>query len=147
MKKIVFLLILFPTIFCSGCKKEDLTDTTDITQYSWKVKSITINGNKENRPKKDCHNEKLPDNDYALNFQDDSLFTLYLNDNNLKGIISIQEIGIISFNKGGITLIGCESKFSYQLIEIITKITTYQVLSNCLILKGSDIEIEFEKEK
>ena len=139
-------MVLFPTIFCSGCKKEDLTDTTDITQFSWKLKSITIDGDKSTTPKKNYHGEKIVNEDvYTLTFVNDSTFKFNLSINSGEGKYGIPKFGEILIYSFGTTYVCCNSGFEQDFSQIISKITSYQVLSDYLILKGINIEIEFEK--
>ena len=147
MKKIIFFLILFPAIFCNGCKKEDLTDTIDITQFSWKLKSITIDGNKSKTPNKDYHGDKIDkDNVYKLRFVNDSLFQFDLSINEGQGKYDILQSGKILFPTYGTTYVCCNSDFEQDLLPIISKIKSYQVLDNILLLKGDNCEIELKQE-
>ena len=144
MKKIMFLLILFPTIFCSGCKKEDLTDTTNITEFSWKLKSIKIKGNKSKVKEDTYFNDKA----YILVFENDSIFKLNTSVNLAIGNFEIINIGIINIsNYQESTEVGGKNEIDDKLLQNIPLITSYQVLSNYLFFKGNDIKIEFEKEK
>ncbi|MFH1004076.1 MAG: hypothetical protein V1781_01040 [Bacteroidota bacterium] len=94
MKKIIFLLILFPTVLCSGCKKEDLTDTIDITKHSWKIKMIIINGDRSKTPNKNYHGNPISnDNAYKLIFQNDSVIVLNLGINDGEGKYKIPSLG------------------------------------------------------
>ncbi len=147
MKKIVFLLVLFPAIFCNGCKKEDLTDTIDITQFSWKIESITVDGDKTKTPNIDYHGNSISnDNSYKLIFQNDSEFNLDLGINYGGGTFKIPYMGMITFESFGTTEICCDSDFDEDVAKTIVLITSYQVLNDILKLKGSNCEIELKKE-
>ena len=147
MKKIFFILFLFPAILCSSCEKEDLTDSIDITQFSWKLKSITIDGNKSITPNKDYHGDKIVnENVYKLSFVNDSIFQFDLSINEGQGKYDILQTGKILISTYGTTYVCCNNDFEQDFLPIISKITSYQVLDNILLLKGDNCEIELKKE-
>ncbi len=146
MKTITFFLLFFPVFLCSSCEKEDLTDTIDITKFSWKIESITIDGDKSKTPNKDYHGNNISnDNAYKLTFQNDSVFNLYLGINYGGGKFKIPSMGIITFESFGTTEICCDSDFDEDVAKIILLMTSYQVLDDILILKGNNCEIELKK--
>lgn len=143
MKKIMFLLIFFPAILCNGCKKEDLTDTIDITQFSWKLKKISVDGNKIKVKEDDYFNNEA----YILVFENDSIFRLNTSVNLAKGSYQITTKGDISiFNYQEYTEVGVQNDIDDKLLQVTSKITSYKVLENILLLKGDNCEIELKKE-
>ena len=143
MKKIMFLLILYFTALCSGCKKEDLTDAIDITQFSWLVKNISIEENKIKVKKDDYFNNKA----YVLIFENDSIFQLNTSVNLAKGSFKISSKGHINiFNYQEITEVGSQNEIDDKLLKNIPSVSSYQVLNDDLILKGYNCEIELKKE-
>ncbi len=143
MKKIIFLLILFPAILCHGCKKEDLTDTIDITQFSWIMKSITIEKNMIKVKEDDYFNNEA----YILIFENDSIFQLNTSVNLAKGTFQISSNGNVDiFNYQEMTEVGGKNEIDNKLLQNIPTITSYQVLNDILIMKGINCEIEFKKE-
>jgi len=66
------------TLFLIAACNKDLTDQTDITQFTWEVKSLTIDNEKINTPSKTVFGNKITNTDaYVLSFENDN--TLYLN--------------------------------------------------------------------
>lgn len=143
MKTTKFIVLLSFFALCSSCKKEDLTDSIDITQYSWKMKSITINGNITKIPNVVYHNDKA----YILIFKNDSILQLNTSVNLAKGSYQIISKGNIHIlNYGEITEVGGQNEIDHKLLQNISSITIYQVLDDDLFLKGDNFEIEFQKE-
>ena len=143
MKRKIFLLILFPAILCNGCKKEDLTDTIDITQFSWIMQSITIEENKFKVKEDNYFNNEA----YVLIFENDSTFQLNTSVNLSKGSFQISSKGNINIlNYHEITEVGGQNEIDNKLLQNISSITSYQVLNDILIMKGINCEIEFKKE-
>ncbi len=141
MKKTIFLLVLVFAILCNACNKEDLTDTVDITQFSWMMKSITIEKKIKVKDDDFFNNEA-----YVLIFENDSVFQLNTSVNLAKGRFQISSKGIINiFNYHENTELGGQNKIDNKLLQNISKITSYQVLNDILILKGSNCEIKFKK--
>ena len=147
MKKITFVLIIIFSILCNACKKEDLT-TIDITQFSWRISSITVDKNKYKTPKEDYHGNSISNQDstYLLIFQDGYVFKLDLGLNFGTGKFNIPTLGLFTVESFGTTYICCDSKFDEYIVQNIKSIQSYQVLNDILILKGDDFEIELEKE-
>lgn len=144
MKKVILLLVIFPAILSFACQKKDLTDTTDISQFSWKVKNFTINGDKNKIKKGDFHNSKA----YILRLESDSTFTFNNSMNVTNGSYRIMQAGNINISDDLIsTKIAGENEIDKKLFQIISKVTSYQVLDEYLILKGEKFEIKFQKEK
>ncbi len=143
MKKVMFLLILFPAILCNGCKKGDLTDTIDITQFSWKLKKISVDGEKYKVKEDNYFNGKA----YVVIFENDSVFQLNTSVNLAKGSYQITTKGDISiFNYQEYTEVGGQNEIDAKLLQVTSKITSYKVLENILLLKGDNCEIELKKE-
>jgi hypothetical protein len=143
MKKIMFLLIFFPAILSNGCKKEDITDTIDITQFSWKLKKISVDGNKIKVKEDDYFNNEA----YILVFENDSIFRLNSSVNLAKGSYQITTKGYINvLNYQEITKVGGQNEIDDKLLQVTSKITSYKVLENILLLKGDNCEIELKKE-
>ncbi|MDY0142035.1 MAG: META domain-containing protein [Bacteroidales bacterium] len=135
MRTYVLLILLFPAIVSSSCKK-DLTNEVDITQSLWIVKSI-----------KTDKEQLKPDHEYILEFLNDSLFNLNLSVNSGGGkykLVSKGNILIDTFDP--YTEICCENDFDNSLLYLLPKVIEYEVLRNILIFKSSEGEIEFKKE-
>lgn len=145
MKRIIFLLTSL-AILCNACKKDDLTQTTDITKFSWKIKSIAVDGYKSKTPNKDYHGNDISDNAYKLYLKNDKTFNLYLGINSVIGEYKIPSLGKFTFINGLITEKCCDSDFDEHVGNAIILITSYQVLDDILILKGKNCEIELKKE-
>ena len=147
MKKVLLLLILFLSIICCGCKKDVSTNSTDITLYSWKLKSVTIDEEKLNIPNKDYHGDNVSnDRAYELVFENDTMLSFNLGINNGEGKYKIQSSGVIDIEYYGVTKICCNSDFDKAMIKAIGLITSYQVLDEVLILNGYNCEMELMKE-
>lgn len=139
----MFLLILFPAILCNGCKKEDLTDTIDITQFSWKLKKISVDGKKYKVKEDNYFNGKA----YVVIFENDSVYQLNTSVNLAKGSYQITTKGYINvLNYQEITKVGGQNEIDAKLLQVTSKITSYKVLENILLLKGDNCEIELKKE-
>ncbi|MCP4520467.1 MAG: META domain-containing protein [Cytophagales bacterium] len=128
--------MLFLAIFCSSCEKEDLTESTDITKSSWKLKCIEIDGDRV----------KQGDYYYCLSFNNDSSFKLVMKVNSGGGTANIKEQGVISFSDFSTTEVAGEDESESDLVKSIGLINSYQVLDNTLLLFGENCELEFEKE-
>lgn len=146
MVKWILLVILYP-ILGSSCNKEDAKNLdTDITQYSWKVKSISINGTKSTTPIKNYHGEEILDKlAYNLIFKDDSNYYLDLSINKGQGKYQLIDTGQIVIDSYGTTYICCNNDFDNNLLSIITSVTSYEVIGNTLFIKGKGTEIELIK--
>ncbi len=75
MKKISIILFTI-SIFLFSCEKpEDLTNQINITEFNWKVKSLTINSKKTNTPELNYFGNEIDNIDaYVLRFVEDTLF-------------------------------------------------------------------------
>lgn len=143
MKRFIVLIVVI--IVAVGCRK-DLTNSTDITQFSWQIKSFTDEGDKSRTPTKNYHGSPIESNQYILTFLSDTAFSLPLGDNFAHGGIEIPSEGAISFNTPTIiTERCCDSDFDIQLIETFGKISEYKVLGNYLFFKGENCEIKLKK--
>jgi len=141
------ILLLCCVIFFYGCKK-DLTSETDITQYSWKVKRITVDGAKSKAPKKDRNGNEMTktENPLILNFRSDSIFDLNLSINYGQGDYYIPQRGVISINSYVNTKVCCDTDFGDDLGDVIVTSWTYEVLGETLLLTADNNEIKFNKE-
>ncbi|MBN2664536.1 MAG: META domain-containing protein [Bacteroidales bacterium] len=135
MKRISLIFII--AVFLISCEKpEDLTEQINITDFSWSLKSL----------KENIHNIDFED-DYILDFSNDSLFQLNLSVNNAGGNYLISKKGEISFlDFEPFTEMCCENDFDKKLLSNLPTVSEYQVLDNDLILKGDNCEIIFEKQ-
>ncbi|MBL4651971.1 MAG: META domain-containing protein [Flavobacteriales bacterium] len=134
---ILILGVLFLCITTVSCQK-DKTDTFDITQSKWKLKYISINNTKITPLERRWHM-------YVLEFTNDSFLQLNLSVNSGGGKYQISSLGNITIALDAYTELCCDNDFDLQLIGVAKQITTYKVLGNKLIFKGSDTEIVFKK--
>ena len=142
MKTITFFLVFFPAILCSSCEKEDLTDSIDITQFSWMINSITITDIKHKVKKDNYHNSEA----YILVFESDSIFKLNTSVNLAKGKFQIYSKGNINvFYYHEITEVGGQTEIDNKLLKYVPSVSSYQVFNNILLLKGKNCEIELKK--
>lgn len=142
MKKYFFLLILSLIVFCSGCKKI-LTDSVDIIQFNWKMKSITYFGHKSKIKEDDYTN----DDAYRLVFANDSIFKLNTSVNITYGRFEIVNKGCIDiFSYEEVTQVAGGNGIDDILRENIPLITSYEVLDDRLIFVSENCQIRFEKE-
>lgn len=136
-KQLFCCFIVVPMLIIS-CKK-DKTDSLDITEFKWKLKSLTINN------ETDTPSEKKKSS-YILGFVNDSIFSLNLSVNTGRGGYLITANGqIIISSYGAGTKVCCENDFDLKLIDVMNAVTAYQVKGNKLILKGDKGEAEFKK--
>lgn len=143
--KLVLLLIILPMVTIS-CKK-DVTDTTDITVWEWKLKFVQTD-NEKLKPKK---KEYLRSDAYTLTFENDTTFKLNTSVNMAGGIYFIVEKGKISISTYEeytevATTDNEEIKLNENLLSVFNSITTYEVLGDNLIFKGTQGKVEFKKE-
>ncbi len=134
---------MFPAILCNGCKKKDLTDTMDITKFSWIVKNITIKENKIKIKEDNYFNNKA----YVLIFKNDSIFQLNTSVNLAKGSFQTSSkghINILYYHE--ITEVGGQNEIDDKLLKNIPSVSSYQVLNDVLILKGNNCKIELKQE-
>ena len=150
-KSIIILASLIFSIGISvGCSKKEEIPTPlppiekTLTELKWKVKSVTIDGNKELTPTTNISNS----NAYILEFQNDSIFNLNLSLNKAIGrykIIGEQQITIFGYN--GFTQVCCNNNFDEDwLIPTFEVVTTYKREGINLTFTGSKGDIEFEIE-
>ena len=133
------IIVLTSTISC----KKDLTDSINITESNWQLKSIVTNGKKYKASKEDPSQE----NAYLLIFNNDSIFSLNLSVNYAKGNYNIFSNGAIIINSyQASTKICCENDFDNKLIETFSTVTSYKVINNTLTFKGEKGEIKFTKQ-
>ncbi len=144
-KQLALLLVIIPMITIS-CKK-DVTDTTDITVWEWKVKSVTTNG-KTFKPK---NKDYLRNDAYVLMFENDTTFKLNTSVNMARGNNLIIEKGKVSISTYEeftevATADNEEIKLNKNLLTVFNEVTTYKVLGNILIFKGTKGEVKLKKE-
>lgn len=141
-QKQIFLYMVIVIIIMISCKK-DLTDSTDITESCWKLKSISTNSEKYKAAKEETSRE----NAYLLIFSNDSIFSLNLSVNYANGGYKIVSNGsIIIYTYQVSSEICCESDFDNKLLETFSLATSYKVINNTLTFKGEKGEIEFKKQ-
>jgi hypothetical protein len=143
--QLALLLVIIPMITIS-CKK-DLTDTTDITAWEWKVKSVTTNG-KTFKPKK---KDYLRNDAYILVFENDMTFKLNTSVNMAGGNYLIVEKGKVSISTYEeytevVTTDNKEVELNKNLLTVFNEVTTYEVLGDILIFKGTKGEVKLKKE-
>ena len=86
------LYLTFALTLFVGCKKQDNTDTVDITAFKWKMQNIKVNGFKT---KIKDNVDFLNGNPYSLIFYNDSVFQLNTSVNHAIGNYKIYEKGEI----------------------------------------------------
>jgi len=134
------------TLFLIAACNKDLTDQTDITQFTWEVKSLTIDNEKINTPSKTVFGNKITNTDaYVLSFENDN--TLYLNLSVNDGQSTYVNLGngLIDINGLGTTKMCCNNQFDESIIDVMSTLIEYKVLGKHLFLIGTDGEIELKK--
>ena len=132
-------------LFTTSCRK-DVTNEIDITEYSWSLKSIEIDGDKSKIPSKDEHGHSIDTNeDYILTFTNDVSFSITLSINTLYGGYQIPKKGTIQIIPRLSTYICCDIDFDDIIIDNIQKIKSYTVLGNTLTFNGDNVKIIFKK--
>lgn len=140
---IQFFVSLLIMISITNCNK---TDDTDITEYSWKLKSINAEG-ETFRPTKRAH---LFQQAYLLQFDSDTAFTFNTSVNHAMGKYIISQKGEVSIiNYREISRAGAadpnEQIFNKRLAEVFNEATTYTVKGRALTFKGSKGEVIFKR--
>lgn len=147
MKKISIVLFAISIILFSCEKPEDLTNQIDITEFNWKIKSLTINSKKTNPPELNYFGNEIDNIDaYVLRFVEDTLFRLDLSINQGEGEYYILTKGNININDYGLSKMCCDIEFDENLAIKLPTVTEYQILDNILIFRGENCEIKFEKQ-
>ncbi|MBN2892442.1 MAG: META domain-containing protein [Bacteroidales bacterium] len=147
MKKNIIILFTI-SVFLFSCEKpEDLTNQIDITEFNWKVKSLTINTKKTNTPERNYFDNEIDDIEaYKLQFNSDTTLRIDMSINQISGSYIITSQGKIEISDIVVTFICCDTEFDEDLAIKLPTVTEYQVLDNNLILKGENCEIELEKQ-
>ncbi len=131
----------------SGCLKENLTDTMDITQFSWKVERIVEGAKAMKTPDEDFHGRPIADPDvYRLIFHSDSTFALALAINGGWSNYAIPANGLITIESFGTEEVCCNSDFDDAIVQNIKTVTSYKVLGDQLTLKGEGFKMELKQE-
>ena len=141
MKNKFFLFTLLLAIaLLSACHRET---RTDITESSWKVKSVTTYGLTRHV---DWSDEFSMPDAYRLVFLNDTLFQLNTSINRAVGIYQFSPQEFIIYKYGTLTFVCCEEKLDKQLLHALPKVTSYKTKENTLILKGDGCTIKLVKE-
>jgi len=142
--KLLFFMIV--TITLLSCNKEKLTNDSDITQSTWKLKCISVGNEKfKDELKKGDHKRPAP---YVLAFESDSTFVLDTSMNNSAGMFSIPEKGKIEIKVyGSRTEVGGENDFDEKMLKYFSTVTDYELITrNKLRFYGEGCELEFVKQ-
>lgn len=135
-----FLIFCSLTLSLVSCKK-DVTNTVDITQLDWKVKTITIDDQIYR-----CPNDTRGFNAYVLIFVDGSSFYLNTSVNYGAGSFDFTpNSSLISVSYTETSEVGGQNDFDNKLLDIMSSVTSFQVLGNSLILQGDKGEVKFRK--
>jgi len=143
MKKILLSIVLLVLILSYGCAKKDLTDSIDITQKSWVLNKIIVDGEKFKANDFDCFNNEA----YILYFENDSVFELNTSINVAGGVFYIQNRGTIEisdyheYTEAG----GHHNEIDENLLNKMLTVNSYKVIGEDLYLEGDDIEIVFSE--
>lgn len=140
------LFLLFAAITLLACNKEKLTNDTDITQSSWKLKCIAVGKEKyKDELKKDDYHRPAP---YVLAFESDSTFVLDTSKNHARGFFSIPEKGKIEIKfYGSRTEVGGENDFDEKMLRYFSTVTDYELITrNKLKFYAEGCELEFVKQ-
>lgn len=127
--------------FLESCEKDngnmvDYTDSINITEYSWKLSYLKINGVKD-----------IPKTGYTLEFNSDSIFIMNFSVNMAGGYYQIKKKGEIEFfNYHAFTEKCCDSEFDQKLENSLVETNSYKVLGNDLVLTGDIVELRFVKQ-
>ena len=137
---LIILISLIGIAAFSSCKKDKTLDT-DITDYEWELKSVTIDGNKDKRPNENFHHPKA----YVLIFENDTMFWLHLSSNSSGGKYTIPTKGIVEIDTySNLTEIAM-TDFDNKLMSVFNEMTAYTVKGKTLTFKGNNNEVEFRK--
>jgi heat shock protein HslJ len=131
MTKNLILFIAILPLMAISCEK-DKTDTLDITEHKWELKSVTI-GSETFQPKENKSR-------YVLEFVNDSAYTFNLSVNDGGGIYKIPSKGEITIKSVFFTEKCCENDFDERLLEIFPKNInyTYKVEGSTLTIKNTN---------
>ncbi|MBI4649061.1 MAG: hypothetical protein HY738_21345 [Bacteroidia bacterium] len=146
LQKQIALSLIITLIALVSCRK-DLTDTINITEFKWMLKSINI----DNEILKPENKDYLRDDAYNLIFESDTNFIFNTSVNIAGGTFNITEKGKISiFLYEEFTEVGTndneEKKLNENLILIFSTVTNYKVLGNTLSFKGENSEVKLKKQ-
>jgi nucleoid-associated protein YejK len=148
-KKVFFrtklpLLLLACFFLMTGmlsCKKEAGLDEVDITNYEWEVVSILTEGTTRVFSKDEVINKKIG---YVLWFTNDSVFQLNFSANAGYGYYELFPENKIAIKSYTHYTRARMSEFDLTLMSEFPKMTSYEVIDNTLIFRGSGSEVEFQ---
>ena len=122
------IIILSIGLISYSCEKGDKDVSIDLSANEWLiVKSKVVGAKKYDKA----------DNEYVVEFTDDSLFVLSLDVNNCAGYFTILDEGKIIINSPGCTEACCDAKFGEELIQLFPLMTDYYWNGKELIFEGS----------
>jgi heat shock protein HslJ len=142
MKSTALILVFF-SLFILGCRKDN-TESTNITNNDWEIKSITLNSDKDRVPKKNSVGNKYQETSFKLDFENDTTLNFYLSINQYRSSFSIPIPGQINIGESGGTKACCNTDFDTKLLTILQTVDSYEILGKKLILKGTSGEIELK---
>ncbi|MDX1939423.1 MAG: META domain-containing protein [Saprospiraceae bacterium] len=123
MKIVAYFMCLFVLLSASKCNN----DGVKLSNTRWKVIELR---------QANATSSQLPTKDYILEFRDEKSLGIKLDINNCFGGYEVSAPGKISIQPLACTKACCDSEFAMQITATLSKMATFKVKKEALILEG-----------